>query len=267
MADSESDDENQPEPKRRNAFIRYLGTADAWTALATIFLVIVGIWGVTETRHALELSERAWLSPVGGQITKMPEKTKGIHFAVNFSNSGREPATDLNFRAQNSTIDAYEGEFTDMINIKVPENTACFNLEPARKRAVIAPNITFGFTYDSLRGEPAFIADDAIINGSKFLVINGCVAYRSLEKTHHTSFCYVVESSNATPQNQNVTIVLNAGQAPVSVPVISPAPSPGGGGRNYLLAPCAAGFDATSIAAKIQNPSKITPAHRSSLQG
>jgi hypothetical protein len=174
---------------------------------------------------------------------RAPEKTKSIHFAISFSNSGREPASDLNFRVQTSAIDAYDAEYTDMVNIKVPENTACTNLEPARKRSVIAPNITFGYTYDSMHGEPIFIADDAIITGSKFLVVNGCIAYKSLEKVHRTSFCYILESTNASPQNQNVTIVLNAGQPPISVPGTSPAPSPGGG-RNYFFSPCATGFEA-----------------------
>jgi hypothetical protein len=242
MANPESTEPDY-QVKPRSWFAARFGSADAWTALATLFLVGVGIWGVLETRRTLELSERAWLATIGGQVTAPLEKTRAIHYAINFSNSGREPAADLNIRTEISMIDAYDPEYTDMTNIKVAENNVCLNLEPIRKRAVIAPNLTFAFTNDTLRGTPSIVADDAIIKGSKFLVINGCVAYKSLERTHHTSFCYIIESRDIKPQNQNVTVVLTPGQPPVSVPVTSPAPTPGGG-RNYNFVPCYTGFEA-----------------------
>ena len=42
--------------------------ADASNAISTFFLVLVGAWGVLETRHSLQLSERAWLGGGGAVL-------------------------------------------------------------------------------------------------------------------------------------------------------------------------------------------------------
>jgi len=73
--------------------LRSAAIAHYCTAGATIFLVGVGIWGVIETKHALKLSQRAWLAPVGAYLTFPLEKGKPIRFVVLTSNSGHELLT------------------------------------------------------------------------------------------------------------------------------------------------------------------------------
>src|ERR1700730_12377886 len=82
-------------------------SATAWVALATLFLGGVGIWGVLETRHALELTQRAWVNPLCAQLVRPLEKAKSIHFAVLTMNSGREPARDVNIHLKNTVIDSF----------------------------------------------------------------------------------------------------------------------------------------------------------------
>jgi hypothetical protein len=233
----------QDQPNRR-----WFKSAEFWTALATMFLALLAIVSAIIAKQTLELSERAWVSPTGAGILVPPEKTKGIHFTVNILNSGREPATDLHWRFLASTISGYDPEYTDMSNIKVDKNTACDNLMPETERAVAPPNVVAGWSMDTLRAEPAFVADDGILNGTKFLVINGCLAYRTFEKVHRSSFCYVLESSKPQPNKQNVTIVVNPsgaggvpGQPPISIPV-PPSPPQPADARAYNFASCATGW-------------------------
>jgi hypothetical protein len=195
------------------------------------------------------LSERAWVAAVGGQVIKIPEKTKGIHISLSFQNTGREPATAAHIRIQNYTIAAYEPEFTDVTNVKIPENNSCEGNLPIKGRGVAPPNALYAFSYDTLRGEPALLADDGIINGTKFLVLNGCITYITFEKPHHTSFCYIVESSEPkSGPPTNLTIVLSQNNAPaqqLAVPTTQAVASsqtekPS---RVFQIINCATGFD------------------------
>jgi hypothetical protein len=54
MAEARTDDQQNPKTRKRIA--EYLGSADFWTALATILLVVVGVVGVKITIKTLELA-------------------------------------------------------------------------------------------------------------------------------------------------------------------------------------------------------------------
>jgi hypothetical protein len=104
------------------------------TAVATGFLVVVGVWGVWETKKALELSQRAWLSPIDAQLVIPLEIGKPIHFRLILQNTGREPARDVHFHLLNSTIEAYDPVTVSMNNITVPDNTSCDGIRPEQGR-------------------------------------------------------------------------------------------------------------------------------------
>jgi hypothetical protein len=183
-------------------------------AIATALLVAVGIWGVLETKSALKATQRAWVSPIGAQLTAALEKNKPIHFAVFLINTGREPAVDVNFQIENSTIDKYDPQYTDMINIKVPENNACNNLSTKTSQRVLAPsnqNIFIANNFDSLHGNPTLVASDDIISGNKFYAINGCIIYNTYEEPHTSRFCYILEKTDVPSGETN----------PLNIPTIS----------------------------------------------
>jgi hypothetical protein len=195
--------QDKPHP---NGWRGYFGSADFWTALATIFLVMVGIWGVVETRHALELSQRATISTIGVQMTKSPpEKNEGIKFAVLVMNTGKDPAIDVVFAFHVTTIDSYDPAFTSMSNISVSANTTCAGLQPKPGRAVLAPTLSgtiHGWSYDTIHAVPPFRTDDRILDGSKFAVIQGCAAYNTVNQAHHSAFCYILETRLAEDKSR-----------------------------------------------------------------
>lgn len=197
-------EKENPNEDKMNDIREHIPNAHVVNAIATIALVIatagvvgVGIWGVIVTKNALELSERAWIAAINAVPSASLEKDKGIHFAIWAINTGREPATDVNYKILNSTIDSYNPEFTEMNTVEVPKNIACVGLNPQKGRAVLPPTQVgnpLQLNLDSSTGDPPFRVDDRVTNGVKFYVVRGCVAYNTFEKVRRTAFCYVMES-------------------------------------------------------------------------
>lgn len=180
----------------------------ALTAIATGLLAWVALlqWQIlSKTDETLNIQQRAWLTPLQANLVQTPSippvrKGEPIEFNVAFTNNGREPARGVKLRILNATIDGYDPKNTDVATLAVPENTACSNLEPEIGHAVIGPTgeqTARAISYASIFGEPYFVANNALVNGSKFYVANGCAAYLTQGKVRHTSFCYILKSQIA----------------------------------------------------------------------
>jgi hypothetical protein len=168
----------------------------AANVIATLLLVVVGIWGVRTTKNALKLTERAWVSPVAAALRLPIEKGRPVTFDVVFINSGREPAIDINYRYFNSTIDSFSDNI-DIKTINLGQNTSCDGLMP-ESGTNISPSgssqLASGTwaTMNSLRGTPPYEVDDKVLNGDKFYVVKGCASYRTFEEPHHSGFYYIL---------------------------------------------------------------------------
>jgi hypothetical protein len=214
--------------------------ASIGTAAASLLLVAVGVWGVCETRAALELSQRAWLVPVDANYYPLL-KDKPIHFIVWFANTGHDAARDLNSRLLNSTIESYDAAADTAENISVPDNTACEGLLPAKGTGSIPPstsNIAGGRTFDSIHGELPLSVDDRILRGDKFYVARGCVAYTTFNSVHHSAFCYILQMSG--PVQQPATVAMGQPQTVTGQSQVAQA----GQSQNapWTFVPCPRGF-------------------------
>jgi hypothetical protein len=135
---------------------------------------------------------------VAARLASPLEKDKPIQFRITFLNTGREAGRDINIQIANSTIDGYNPFTTSMKYIKVPDNTTCEGLSPVKGGGYFPPSLTGAvddYKLDSFYGEPPFSADDKIVDGDKFYLVRGCVAYVTFGSVHHSSFCYVLETS------------------------------------------------------------------------
>jgi hypothetical protein len=187
------------------------------TAIATAVLVGVGIWGISATRNSLELSERAWISTTGASLRVDPnanqptplQKNQPIHFAISFINSGRQPALDINWRIKNASIDSFNYHLSSMDEIVVPHNTSCSGLAIEKGRFTMTPGLLSTLEFDTAHGDPQFYADDRIVDGSKFYVVLGCLAYTTFEAARHSGFCYVFE--NVPAENRRVFVTCASG--------------------------------------------------------
>lgn len=197
MEDTAKNNERKSENKinQRKRIIEYLGSADFWTAIATIFLVAVGIWGVVETKHSLMLSERAWISPINANLVAPIEEGKVIRFQVVFINSGKEPAINIAYSSQNGVIKA--PPYEDWSSLAVDKNTTCDGLRTIIGSGAMAPstgNIINGRGFDSGSGKDPITASKSIIDGIFHYYIRGCIAYTTFEEPHFSSFCYVLQT-------------------------------------------------------------------------
>jgi hypothetical protein len=161
---------------------------------------------VVETKAALKATQRAWISPVAGALAVSLEKNKAIHFAIAFTNSGTEPALDVNTNIQSSTVDSYDPSFTDIHNVKVEPNTSCGGLSTQPGRITIPPlnNGMFGINFDRLHGKPEFLATDSIVNHSKFYVVNGCLVYNTYNSLTRLDFAIFWKTSQCPRRRETI---------------------------------------------------------------
>jgi hypothetical protein len=227
--------------------------------LFTLFLVVVGLLQyctLEKTDDTLKIQQRAWLTPIAATLVKTPEKDAGISMAILFTNSGREPATGVRVQIKNSTIDSYDAKFANMPDIVVPKNDTCEGLTPDPGRTVIPPTAIgtgVAITENSIHGEPRLVADDRVVNGTKFYVVRGCAAYLTQQKTRYSSFCYILYSeipvlpsplqvSAQPPQASGPIQPLAQPVQALVQPAAQPMQPPS---RTFGFQACAAGFDAT----------------------
>jgi hypothetical protein len=80
---------------------------------------------------------------------------------------------------------------------------------PERARAgVVSPSTGFGGA--SLRTEFSDGAiDQSVIDGKKLLVVQGCFAYRTFNRTHHSAFCFFYSGKTSKGGNLNNCITGN----------------------------------------------------------
>jgi hypothetical protein len=202
---STSDDATPP-----GFFRDWLGRCREPISLFTLFLVIVGAlqWCTLQnTDETLRIAQRAWLTTIGVRLITPPIKDQSIFFAILITNSGREPATGVNIKIQNGTIEGINTREFDMATVEVAANTSCVGHKPAPGTAVISPTgigTSVAITGGSAIGEPRMVTDDKILSGDKFYVLRGCIAYLTQDKERRSSFCYILFSriNNANNQRQ-----------------------------------------------------------------
>jgi hypothetical protein len=186
----------------------YLRRADVWIALATIILAGIGAWGVLETKHALKLSERAWVSAVNATLTAPIEEGKAIRFNIPLLNFGREPAINMAYATQNGTIKA--PPYDDWSSLVVEKNTSCDGLLVQKGAQAIMPSLN-GLAslraFDSEVGRDPMLASKPIIDGTLHYYVRGCIAYETFEELHYSSFCYVLQTRSGVDWQK--TLFLN----------------------------------------------------------
>ena len=96
---------------------------------------------------------------------------------------------------------------------------------------------------DSSYGDPPFLVDNRVLNGEKFYVVRGCIAYVTYDVPRRATFCYILISGPAAN-----TAVVQLGQNP---PPATAATAPQGQNQNQPNAAnlpfvaCGSGFENT----------------------
>jgi hypothetical protein len=150
-------------------------------------------------------SERAWVGPRNARSDIAPEMGKGLNIIVEYQNTGREPALE-------TIADAEAFAAADTVETAAKINgfiNQCKMQWIPTKKGVVFPA---GPTSSSYELTEPFATDDIdqdVIDGTKFIFIDGCFVYKSAGTIHRTSFCYFFNNKKTKPANWNICGVGN----------------------------------------------------------
>jgi hypothetical protein len=138
--------------------------------------------------------------PSNVRLESAVEVGKPISIVVDYTNSGKEPA--LNFV---SAIDFFlvsgDEDTRGAVSAKVNAYfKGCREVTSLRPGQVIFPNASNSFT---LKTKDDFV-DQAIVDGDKTLIVDGCLLYKSFDIIRHTYFCYFFNNKTTKPSNLNI---------------------------------------------------------------
>src|ERR1017187_10699322 len=187
------------------AFIFYHTMIEARTASDQQHQDTAAALGKADTANELAKNAqianfRAWVGPSDAKLEGTITKGKPINYIVSYQNTGREPAqgfqSDLD---QFITTDADElaGAYAFRMGNYMQKCLATPVIIGAR---VVYP--TSGFSSYQLQGTvPSNLVSEQVIAGKTTIAIQGCVAYRTADKDHHSAFCYFFKAGKSNPEH------------------------------------------------------------------
>ena len=155
-----------------------------------------------DSEKSLVASSRAWVGPTDAKITSGPLAIeKPTKIVISVRNSGREPARD--FRWIPTTIISSRGEGT--LDQKVDTNLKfCLGTPSQKFGQVIFPTGGFGEGFEFTVSFDGSKIDQAVIDGQKVIVVQGCLAYESFGATRHSAFCYFFDNKSSALEHLNI---------------------------------------------------------------
>lgn len=141
-------------------------------------------------QKALELSERAWMAPRKAALVMPLSPVTEMKLAITFENTGRGPANNVRTAGFGNNTQIFHPD-TRQNAVILPKNNTCDWISSAEPGiATIFPGGPYDMYLPFAGGNPPPGLLDQIVNDERGLYVEGCIAYDTLETTHHTAFCY-----------------------------------------------------------------------------
>ncbi|HEV2162453.1 MAG TPA: hypothetical protein VGR52_09520 [Stellaceae bacterium] len=159
-------------------------------------------------QETLVESSRAWLGATDASIDGVPTVGKDITATIVYVNPGRQPARDVysdvtKFFA--TPIDDIRGVIKNTILNYV---TKCIATPTQPNGQIVFPST--GFSTQVITKKILKDSVDAdVVSGSKIVYLQGCFAYLTFEKPHHTAFCYFFQSGTSNVQHLSICPIGN----------------------------------------------------------
>jgi hypothetical protein len=171
-------------------------------AFATVFLYYATRDLVEDAKHAFEIANRAWVAPISIGLASTLEKGKPISIGLRYENVGKVPAIDLHehyaiFSPPDTAMD--DGSAMAFVD----KNDVCDGVEPWKDAQVLYPGaggttLTLSLKpIDPKTGKGVPLYDD-FMSGNHSVIVQFCIAYKTLEATHKSAFCYFYRPNIAT---------------------------------------------------------------------
>ena len=182
-------------------------SANRIIALGTLVLATIGYFGLQDAHETFETGSRAWIAPIAVGLNSKPEKGKPVSFGVLYDNVGKIPATDINEYYQLHVINNSSFQ-TDNLADTLNKTDFCKGIEPKQGADILYPNAGKTQSLISIQptdlktGEPNPFYDN-FISGNYTLIVQMCIAYKTLNKSHHSAFCYFYKPGLSDDNNFN----------------------------------------------------------------
>lgn len=175
---------------------RRLANGTVILAGATLLVALAGVLQLMELRSADVAAARAWIAPIGAsQIPEARLRRDAVFpFVVNYINTGKEPAIDVNANGSEALTRPppprwRDGEWSDF---RTGDNKTCDGLRPIPNGAVIYPTNLLS-QYSLYRTISDISRVNQIEDGGVVLVCRGCFAYRTMNSVHQSAFCFYLK--------------------------------------------------------------------------
>lgn len=157
---------------------------------------------VEVSRESLIVSGRAWVGPRQAKISSPIEAGKPIEFLFEYANTGREPALDLSYSIDgfiSSNDEEKRGTSAARVFLALNNCRAAREIGPGQ---IAFPSS--GFSTYSLTAKIPTALEQAVIDGDKTLIVQGCFLYRSFKIVRHTYFCFFYRGNSTKPDSLNI---------------------------------------------------------------
>jgi hypothetical protein len=146
----------------------------------------------------------AWVGPVNAKIDGSIEIGKSVKIVVSIQNTGREPAKSFRY-APEPIISTVAEDGAGILAAKIATSVKfCFGTPSLPLGQVIYPTSGFGTGFEFSTEFAADKIDQAVIDGDKLLVVQGCIAYDTFSVTKHSTFCYYFKNKITKPDRLNI---------------------------------------------------------------
>jgi hypothetical protein len=147
---------------------------------------------------SLTLSQRAWVGPTIARIDGAIEVGKPLKVVISYANSGREPATNF-VHVQNVFTASSEDSSNGILNAKVlGDFKGCQDAQTLRPGQVVFPTTTNSSNNLTI-STAANLVDQAVADGEKSVIVDGCFLYKSFEVIRHSYFCFFFTAKQTDP--------------------------------------------------------------------
>jgi len=160
------------------------------------------IAAVEVSRESLIAVGRAWVGPRLAKITSPIEVGKPIEVFFEYANTGREPALDFSYSIDgffSSNAEEKRGASFARVRIALNDCRAASELKPGQ---VVSPST--GFSSYNLTATISPTIDQAIVDGEKTLIVQGCFSYSSFKVVRHSYFCFFYRAKTTKPDSLNI---------------------------------------------------------------
>lgn len=167
-------------------------------AIATVGLWIATRDLVNDAKKSSITNLRAWLGPTNASMNSDLGKSQPIEIVVEYQNTGKEPATNFMHTIELSAIPSktffpqIPDNGDDIIGGGYGWVVSC---DPSKQSAgpVVFPSSGVNsYRLNAILDKK--LIDDSVISGDKVIVLQGCFAYKTTGKIHHSLFCYYYKS-------------------------------------------------------------------------